>query len=70
MIGNLFFSFKKKKPNSGSIRLEMQWKCLEAGRSPLYMWQKQDGAEFYLFLILELHVSSYDMYKLSFSRCI
>lgn len=70
MIGNLFFSFKKKNPDSGSIRLERQWKCLEAGRSPLYIWQKQNGAEFYLFLILELHVSSYDMYKLSFSRCI
>lgn len=28
--------------------------------------QRQDGAKFYSFLILELHVSSYDMYKLFF----
>lgn len=40
MIGNLFFSFKKKKPDSGSIRLEMQWKCLEAGRSPLIQYDR------------------------------
>lgn len=40
MIGNLFFSFKKKKPDSGSIRLERQWKCLEAGRSPLIQYDR------------------------------
>lgn len=28
--------------------------------------QRQDGAKFCSFLILELHVSSYDMYKLFF----
>lgn len=70
MIDNLFFSFKKKtRP-----WFHTPWNAVEMSRrwtlTSYTVWQKQDGAEFYLFLILELHVSSYDMYKLSFSRCI